>query len=92
MTRLDRVIKAFNDYDEIVEELSLRNSDNSQNSALEKLRNEVLLLVDELKRHGCRRCDEIAFVPKYVENRQYEFDQYGRQTKLPQITFKENNT
>ena len=30
MTRLDRVIKVFNDYDDLVEELALRNGDNSQ--------------------------------------------------------------
>lgn len=55
MTRLDRIIKAFNDYDNLVEELALRNSDNSQNGELKELRNEVSLLIGELKRHGCRR-------------------------------------
>lgn len=57
MTRLDRIIKAFNDYDNLVEELALRNSDNSQNGELKELRNEVSLLIGELKRHGCRRED-----------------------------------
>lgn len=33
MTRLDKIIKAFNDYDNLVEELALRNSDNSQSNA-----------------------------------------------------------
>ena len=57
MTRLERVIQAFNDYDNLVEELSLRNSDNSQNSALNDLRDRVSVLIGELKRHGCRRKD-----------------------------------
>lgn len=55
MTRLDRIIQAFNDYDDLVEELALRNSDNSQNNDLNKLRDEVSILIGELKRHGCRR-------------------------------------
>ena len=55
MTRLDRVIKALNDYDDLVEELAIRNGDNSQNNAQKKLREEVKLLVAELKRYGCRR-------------------------------------
>ena len=57
MTRLERVIQAFNDYDNLVEELALRNSDNSQNSALKDLRDRVSVLIGELKRHGCRRKD-----------------------------------
>lgn len=55
MTRLDRIIKAFNDYDDLVEELALRNSDNSQDRTLKELRDRVSLLIGELKRHGCRR-------------------------------------
>ena len=55
MTRLNRIIKVFNDYDDLVEELALRNSDNSQNKALEELRHKVDILVWELKNHGCRR-------------------------------------
>jgi hypothetical protein len=57
MTRLDRIIKAFEDYDDLVEELALRNSDNSQNVELNKLRNDVSWLIIELKRFGCRQKD-----------------------------------
>lgn len=55
MTRLDRIIKAFNDYDDLVDELALRNSDSSQNNAQKKLREEVSALINELEQHGCRR-------------------------------------
>ena len=55
MTRLNRVIKAFNDYDNLVDELKIRNDDSSLNSVLKELRKEVRLLVDQLKRYGCRR-------------------------------------
>ena len=55
MTRLDRIIKVFEDYDNLVEELALRNSDNSQNNEINKLRNEVSWLIIELEQHGCRR-------------------------------------
>ena len=55
MTRLERIIKAFNDYDDLVEELALRNSDGSQNNVLKELRNEVSMLIEELEKHGCRR-------------------------------------
>lgn len=55
MTRLERIIKAFNDYDDLVDELGLRNHDSSQNNKLNKLRDEVSVLIGELKRHGCRR-------------------------------------
>ena len=57
MTRLERVIQAFNDYDDLVEELALRNSDSSQDSALKDLRDRVSVLIGELKRHGYRRKD-----------------------------------
>ena len=57
MTRLDRIIKCFNDYDDLVEELALRNSDNSQNRELQELRHKVDILIWELKNHGCRRAN-----------------------------------
>ena len=57
MTRLDRIIKAFNDYDDLVDELALRNSDPSQNNTQKELRDRVSVLIDELTRHGCRRKD-----------------------------------
>ena len=55
MTRLERIIQAFHDYDNLVDELALRNSDSSQNNAQKKLRKEVSELIKELKEHGCRR-------------------------------------
>jgi hypothetical protein len=57
MTRLDRVIKGFNDYDNFVKELMIRTNDNIREANLKKLRDEVSLLIGELKRHGCRRKD-----------------------------------
>lgn len=57
MTRLERIIEAFNDYDDLVDELALRNSDNVQDSALKDLRDRVSVLIGELKRYGCRRKD-----------------------------------
>ena len=57
MTRLDRIIKAFNDYDEMVENLSWDNNDGTYERDLEKLRKDVNELVAELKRYGCRRKD-----------------------------------
>lgn len=57
MTRLERIIKAFGDYKDIVDELALRNHDNSQNNAQNKLDEEVSVLIEELKQHGCRRED-----------------------------------
>ena len=55
MTRLERVIKALNDYDEMVEDLLFAHNDIGKNDKLDKLRNEVSILVGELKRYGCRR-------------------------------------
>ena len=57
MTRLERIMKAFNDYDDLVDELALRNHDCSQNNAQKELRDRVSVLLDELTRHGCRRKD-----------------------------------
>ena len=55
MTRLERIIKAFDDYDDLVDELALRNHDSSQNNAQKKLKEEVSVLIEELEQHGCRR-------------------------------------
>lgn len=57
MTRLDRIKKAFNDYDEMVENLAWDNNDGAYEYELRRLREEVKLLVDELERYGCRRKD-----------------------------------
>ena len=55
MTRLERVIKAFNQYDTMVDEVIWCKE---QEDKLNELRNEVSLLVGELKRYGCRRQDK----------------------------------
>lgn len=55
MTRLERIIQAFHNYDNLVNELALINGDNSQNNAQIKLRKEVSELIKELERYGCRR-------------------------------------
>ena len=57
MTRLDRIIKAFNDHDEMVDNLVWDNNDSTYEYELRKLREDVKLLTDELKRYGCRRKD-----------------------------------
>lgn len=66
MTRLNRIIKAFNDYDNFVKKYSVvgifedRGFDYTkleEYSELNNIRNEVYLLIGELKRHGCRRED-----------------------------------
>lgn len=58
MTRLERIIKAFNDYDEIVDDLAYNNNDGSRELVLKELRKEVKSLIHELKRYGCRRDEE----------------------------------
>lgn len=58
MTRLDRIIKAFNTYDEIVDDLAWNNNDGSREDILKELRKEVKSLINELKRYGCRRDEE----------------------------------
>ena len=55
MTRLNRIISAFNEYDEIVENLAWNNNDGTYERELKKLRKEVSELIVELKLHGCRR-------------------------------------
>lgn len=64
MTRLERIIQAFNDYDDLVEDLRDRVADYSGSRCdvfldmkLNDLRNEVSVLIGELKEHGCRRKD-----------------------------------
>lgn len=64
MTRLNRIIKAFNDYDNFVQKNTLIGILESKGmdytkldeyAELNNIRNEVSLLIGELKRHGCRR-------------------------------------
>lgn len=60
MTRLDRVIKSFSDYDNLVKQLiewldEIDGADDGVQSRVDKIRDEVSLLVGELKRYGCRR-------------------------------------
>lgn len=64
MTRLNRIIKAFNDYDNFVKKYSvigvfedkgLDYTKLDEHTELNNIRNEVSLLIGELKRHGCRR-------------------------------------
>ena len=55
MTRLDRVIKGFNDYDKFLEELIIKTNDKVKEHQLNQLRYDVSLLIGELKRYGCRR-------------------------------------
>lgn len=60
MTRLDRVIKGFNDYDKLVHELISWLDEHEAIVAehrVNKIREEVSLLIGELNRHGCRRKD-----------------------------------
>lgn len=63
MTRLDRVIKGFNEYDKLVQELTswLKEHDEHEATVAEyradKIREEVSLLIGELNRYGCRRKD-----------------------------------
>ena len=55
MTRLEKIIKAFNQYDTMVDNIIWTKE---QENKLNDLRNEVSLLVGELKRHGCRKQDK----------------------------------
>ena len=55
MTRLQRVIEGFNDYDKFLEEMIVKTNDNLQEYKLNQLRNRVSSLTDELRRYGCRR-------------------------------------
>lgn len=65
MTRLNRIIKSFNDYDNLIKELLewFNESDNILINAegivakhrLSKIQDDTSLLISELKRYGCRR-------------------------------------
>lgn len=58
MTRLDRVIKGFNDYDNLVKSLIMMLDEVDGTVAeyrVSKIRDEISLLVGELTRYGCRR-------------------------------------
>jgi hypothetical protein len=58
MTRLDRVVKCFNDYDTLVQRLTSlvdREAAVVAESHLNEIRNEASVLIGELRRHGCRR-------------------------------------
>lgn len=63
MTRLDRIIKAFNDYDKFVQDNTVVGflekkycEDNSpERKELDNIRMDVSRLIGELKRYGCRR-------------------------------------
>lgn len=55
MTRLERIIEAFKQYDEIVEDLAWNNNDGGREFVLRELREEVACLIAELERYGCRR-------------------------------------
>lgn len=58
ITRLDRVIKGFNDYDNLVKQLIEwldEINDTVTEYRVNKLKDEISLLIGELKRYGCRR-------------------------------------
>jgi hypothetical protein len=68
MTRLARVIKGFNDYDNLVRSLILMLDEHDSIVAeqrVDKLRDELSPLIGELKRYGCRR-DELHFKSMHV--------------------------
>ncbi len=52
MTRLDRIIEVFEQYYEMVDEIIWVKE---QEDKLNELRDKANVLVDELKRYGCRR-------------------------------------
>lgn len=63
MTRLERVIKAFNDYDNFIKNNTVEGwfeqrghiSNTPATRELYDIRREVSVLIGELKRYGCRR-------------------------------------
>ena len=55
MTRLDRIIEAFDRYDEIVESTTFNMHNSYMWRVIYDLRKDVSLLIDELKQYGCRR-------------------------------------
>ena len=52
MTRLDRIIEVFDQYHEMLDEIIWLKE---QDDRLKELRDKANVLVDELKRYGCRR-------------------------------------
>lgn len=66
MTRLDKVIKGFNDYDNLIKELISWLEDNNLDYdamvaelRVDAIRKEVSSLVGELKRFGCAKEKQI---------------------------------
>lgn len=65
MTRLDRIIKAFNDYDNFVKKSTVVGfiesqgipDDSPAKKELDCIRDDVSVLIGELKKYGCRRQD-----------------------------------
>jgi hypothetical protein len=64
LTRLNRVIKGFNDYDNLVKQLLEQSGKWPSEihkavaeSKVNKIRAEASALIGELKRYGCRRKD-----------------------------------
>ena len=55
MQRVQRIIKGFNEYDKLLVEMINKTGDKVKEYQLNQLRNEVSLLVGELRRFGCRR-------------------------------------
>ena len=55
MTRTQRVIKAFIDYDRFLTEMIVKTNDRRKEEQLVRLRRDVSILVKELRRYGCRR-------------------------------------
>ena len=52
MTRLDRIIEVFEQYHEMLDEIIWTKD---QEDKLTELHNKANVLIDELKRYGCRR-------------------------------------
>lgn len=55
MTRLQRIINAFNNYDNFVKKLLKDEPSDTDQMTLTEIRNEVSLLIGELKRYGCQK-------------------------------------
>ena len=55
MTRLERIIKGFNEYDKLCSTYIDDTDETISRRQLGELRNEVSLLIGELKRFGCRK-------------------------------------
>jgi hypothetical protein len=55
MTRLERIIKGFNEYDKLCSTYIDDTDETISRRQLCELRHEVSLLIGELKRFGCRK-------------------------------------